>query len=141
MIPSFSLWLFAVSLAASALGGTLGMASGIFIVPLLTVFGHIGIHTAIGASIVSVIACSCGGAAPFLKNGLTDRLWNLCIDCGRSSGRRWSGLRLAAADGGFPTGKEPRVAPWVLRILERVSERFPVGGIGKSESGEVRRKR
>jgi uncharacterized membrane protein YfcA len=29
------LWLFAVSLGASALGGMLGMASGIFIVPVL----------------------------------------------------------------------------------------------------------
>lgn len=48
------------------------MAGGIFIVPILTIFGHIDIHTAIGASIVSVIACSCGGAAQFLKNGLTN---------------------------------------------------------------------
>jgi uncharacterized protein len=68
----FMLWLFAVSVAASALGGMLGMASGIFIVPMLTMFGHIEIHTAIGASIVSVIACSCGGASPFLKNRLTN---------------------------------------------------------------------
>jgi hypothetical protein len=50
----------------------LGMASGIFIVPILTMFGHVDIHTAIGASLVSVIACSCGGASPFLKNGLTN---------------------------------------------------------------------
>jgi uncharacterized membrane protein YfcA len=69
---SFLSWLFVVSVAASALGGMLGMASGIFIVPILTMFGHIEIHTAIGASIVSVIACSCGGAAPFLKNRLTN---------------------------------------------------------------------
>jgi uncharacterized membrane protein YfcA len=48
------------------------MASGIFIVPILTMFGHVEIHTAIGASIVSVIACSCGGAAPFLTNGMTN---------------------------------------------------------------------
>jgi uncharacterized protein len=68
----FMLWLFAVSVGASALGGTLGMASGIFIVPILTMFGHLDIHTAIGASIVSVIACSCGGAAPFLRNRLTN---------------------------------------------------------------------
>ena len=68
----FELWLFAVSVGASALGGTLGMASGIFIVPILTMFGHIGIHGAIGASIVSVIACSCGGAAPCLRGGLTN---------------------------------------------------------------------
>jgi uncharacterized protein len=69
---AFMLWLFAVSVVASAFGGMLGMASGIFIVPILTMFGHIEIHTAIGASIVSVIACSCGGAAPFLENGMTN---------------------------------------------------------------------
>jgi uncharacterized membrane protein YfcA len=66
------LWLFAVSLGASALGGMLGMASGIFIVPVLTMFGHVDIRSAIGASIVSVIACSCSGAAPFLKGRLTN---------------------------------------------------------------------
>jgi hypothetical protein len=52
MAGSFSLWLFGVSMAARALGGMLGMAGGIFIVPLLTVFGHVEIHTAVGASIV-----------------------------------------------------------------------------------------
>jgi uncharacterized membrane protein YfcA len=68
----FALWLFAISLGASALGGMLGMASGIFIVPILTIFGHVGIRTAVGASLVSVIACSCGGAAPFLRGRLTN---------------------------------------------------------------------
>jgi uncharacterized protein len=72
MDSGFMLWLFAVSVTASALGGMLGMAGGIFIVPILTIFGHVGIRTAIGASIVSVIACSCGGAAPFLRNRLTN---------------------------------------------------------------------
>ena len=66
------LWLFAVSIGASALGGMLGMAGGIFIVPILTLFGHLDIRTAIGASIVSVIACSCGSAAQFLQSGLTN---------------------------------------------------------------------
>lgn len=48
------------------------MAGGVFIVPILTIFGHLDIRTAIGASIVSVIACSCGSAAAFLKNQLTN---------------------------------------------------------------------
>jgi uncharacterized membrane protein YfcA len=65
-------WLFAVAFGASALGGMLGMASGIFIVPILVSFGHIDIHVAIGASIVSVIACSCGGAPPYLRARLTN---------------------------------------------------------------------
>ena len=68
----FEIWLFAVALGTSALGGMLGMASGIFIVPILTVFGHVNIHIAIAASIASVIACSCAGAAPLLKARLTN---------------------------------------------------------------------
>jgi uncharacterized protein len=72
MGPGFGLWLFALSLGASALGGMLGMAGGIFLVPVLTMFVHIDIRTAIGASLVSVIACSCGSASPFLKGGLVN---------------------------------------------------------------------
>jgi uncharacterized membrane protein YfcA len=47
------------------------MASGIFIVPL-TILAGVDIHTAIGASLVSVIACSCGSAADYLNNRLTN---------------------------------------------------------------------
>ena len=72
MTIGFTLWLFAVSLGASALGGVLGMASGIFIVPILIGLGGVDIHTAIVVSIVSVIACSCGGAAAFLRERLTN---------------------------------------------------------------------
>ena len=67
-----NLWLFLAAFGASALGGVLGMASGIFIVPMLTLLFGVDIHLAIGASIVSVIACSCGSAAPFLKSRLTN---------------------------------------------------------------------
>ncbi len=66
------LWLFVAAFGASALGGVLGMASGIFIVPILTLLFGVDIHVAIGASIISVIACSCGSAAPFLKGRLTN---------------------------------------------------------------------
>jgi uncharacterized protein len=64
--------LLIASVAASALGGALGMASGIFIVPILTLIFGIDVHVAIGASLVSVIACSCGSAAAFLKERLTN---------------------------------------------------------------------
>ena len=67
-----TLWLFVAAFGASALGGVLGMASGIFIVPILTLLFGVDIHVAIGASIISVIACSCGSAAPFLKGRLTN---------------------------------------------------------------------
>jgi uncharacterized membrane protein YfcA len=72
MQAGFVAWLFAVSAGASAAGGALGMASGIFIVPILTMAGGMDIRAAVATSIVSVIACSCGSAAPFLKGGLTN---------------------------------------------------------------------
>ncbi|HEY6460827.1 MAG TPA: sulfite exporter TauE/SafE family protein [Polyangiaceae bacterium] len=71
MTPAFGVYLFAMSVLASAMGGTLGMAGGIFVVPMLTASG-VGIRTAVGASIVSVIACSCGSASPFLRRRLTN---------------------------------------------------------------------
>ena len=86
MDSNFSLWLFAISVAASALGGMLGMASGIFMVPILTIFGHIEIHKAIGASIVSVIACSCAGAAPFLKSRLTNVRLAIVLETATTTG-------------------------------------------------------
>lgn len=48
------------------------MSSGIFIVPILTLIAGVDVRVAIGASIVSVIACSCGSAASFLKERLTN---------------------------------------------------------------------
>lgn len=86
MSVSMALWLLLASLAASTLGGMLGMASGIFIVPLLTLFGHIDLRTAIGASIVSVIACSCGGAASYLRARLTNVRLAIVLEIATTAG-------------------------------------------------------
>jgi uncharacterized protein len=88
------IWLFSVSVIASALGGMLGMASGIFIVPILTIFGHLDIRIAIGASIVSVIACSCSSAAPFLKERLTNVRLAIVLEIATTAGAL-SGVVLA----------------------------------------------
>jgi uncharacterized protein len=82
----FQFWLLAVSLVASALGGMLGMAGGIFLVPVLTVFGRLDIHTAIGASIVSVIACSCASAKSFLGAHLTNVRLALVLEVATTCG-------------------------------------------------------
>jgi uncharacterized membrane protein YfcA len=82
----FALWLFSVSFGASALGGMLGMASGIFIVPILLLYGGVNIHAAIGASLISVIACSCGSAAPFLKERLTNIRLAIVLEVATTTG-------------------------------------------------------
>jgi len=96
MNSAAQLWRFAMSVGASAFGGMLGMASGIFIVPILTIFGHIDIRSAIGASIVSLIACSCSSAAPFLKARLTNVRLAIVLETATTAGAL-SGVLLAGA--------------------------------------------
>ncbi|HWV24749.1 MAG TPA: sulfite exporter TauE/SafE family protein [Thermomicrobiales bacterium] len=73
MLASGSIfWLLLIGLGSTALGSMLGMAGGIFVVPLLVSFGDIELKTAIGASLVSVIACSCSGAPQFLRHRITN---------------------------------------------------------------------
>ncbi|HEX3597048.1 MAG TPA: sulfite exporter TauE/SafE family protein [Polyangiaceae bacterium] len=71
MSPGYGALLFGLSIAASLIGGMLGMAGGVLIVPALTLLG-IDIRTAIAASIVSVIASSCASVAPLLRTQLTN---------------------------------------------------------------------
>ena len=85
-MPVAGWFLFAAAFVTSALGGALGMASGIFIVPVLVLFAGIGLHAAVAASLVSVIACSCASAAPFLRAGLTNIRLALVLETATTSG-------------------------------------------------------
>jgi uncharacterized protein len=97
-------WLFAAAFGASALGGVLGMASGIFITPALTILFGIDIHHAIGISIVSVIACSCGSAAPFLKARLTNIRLAIVLETATTSGALTGALLVGIAPATFLYG-------------------------------------
>jgi uncharacterized membrane protein YfcA len=72
MTEAFAWLLMAMAIGASFLGGMLGMASGIFLVPLLTITGHLTIRTAVGLGLVSVISCSCASAPTYLDARLTN---------------------------------------------------------------------
>jgi len=76
-IPDFNILEFTgavavVSLAAGFLGSLTGLGGGVVLVPLLTIFFHVDIRYAIGASLVSVIATSSGAAASYVKEGFSN---------------------------------------------------------------------
>ncbi|HEX7667690.1 MAG TPA: sulfite exporter TauE/SafE family protein [Polyangiaceae bacterium] len=85
MSVGWTVYLLLVSLVASTVGGMLGMAGGILVVPILTVSG-VDIRTAIAASIVSVIASSCASAAPYLRRGLTNVRLALVLELATTTG-------------------------------------------------------
>ncbi len=96
---TYELALFLVSLAAAGFGGMLGMAGGIFVVPALVLLFGTGMRHAVGASLVSVIACSSGSAAHFLDHRLTNVRLAILLEVGTTLGAL-TGVFLS---GVFPT--------------------------------------
>ena len=90
MVPNglaFSALVCLMSLAAGMLGGMLGMAAGIFVVPALTLLFGVDIRYAVGLpSLVSVIACSCGSAASAMENRLTNVRLAILLEIGTTLG-------------------------------------------------------
>ncbi len=60
------------SVAAGALGATLGLGGGVFIVPILTVFFGVPLKTSIAASAVSVVVNSLGSTSIYLRHRMTN---------------------------------------------------------------------
>src|SRR4051794_14160054 len=71
-VLEFTFLVWAGSLIAGFLGALTGLGGGVVLVPLLTIFFHVDLRYAIGASLVSVIATSSGSAAAYLKEGFSN---------------------------------------------------------------------
>ncbi len=82
----FGLVVLAVSVVAGMLGSLLGLGGGIIVIPVLTLFFHIDIRFAIGASIVSVIATSSGAAATYVREHMTNMRVAMMLEIGTTLG-------------------------------------------------------
>ena len=82
----FLIAVFLTSLAAGGAGAVLGLGGGILLVPILNIFFGVGMHYAMGASIVSVIATSCGAAAAYLGSGLVNLRLGLFLATATTAG-------------------------------------------------------
>jgi uncharacterized membrane protein YfcA len=78
--------LFATSVAAGTAGAILGLGGGMLLIPVLTLFFGVDLRLAMGASIVSVIATSCGAAAAYLRSSLSNVRIGLFLSLATVSG-------------------------------------------------------
>src|SRR5512135_954256 len=78
--------LFGGALVAGFLGALTGLGGGVVIIPLLTLGFGVDIRYAIGASLVSVIATSCGAAAAYVKEGFTNIRVGMFLEVATSVG-------------------------------------------------------
>ena len=105
-LADVNLWaLGSIGLAAGLLGAMLGVGGGILIVPMLTLALHLPIHTAIGSSLVAIVATSCTAASIYTKNRLTNVKLGLLLETATTPG---------AIAGGFAAAV---IAPSVLSAL------------------------
>lgn len=64
--------MFLIAIFAGFFGALVGIGGGIVIVPALSIIFHLPVHTAIAASIVSVIATSIAGARSYVDQQITN---------------------------------------------------------------------
>ncbi len=80
------LFLFLVAIFAGFFGALVGIGGGIIIVPALTLLFHLPIHTAIAASIVSVIATSIAGALSYVDQQITNVRLGMFLEISTTAG-------------------------------------------------------
>lgn len=129
---SSELWLVtiaAASFAGGVIGAISGLGGGIVIVPVLTIFLHIPIQQAIGASIVSVIAVSSGAGSVYLRDRITNIRISMFLELSTALGailgaavvsRYVSGSALYLLFGGF-------LLLSLIPIVANIHEELPQG--------------
>src|SRR6201996_3283509 len=85
-VIEFTLIVLIGSCFAGLVGSLTGLGGGFIIIPLLTIFLHVDIHYAIGASLVSIIATSSGSAAAYVKEGITNMRLGMFLEIATTIG-------------------------------------------------------
>lgn len=85
-VLDFTIVVAIVSFVAGFLGSLTGLGGGVVLVPLLTIFFHVDIRYAIGASLVSVIATSSGAAAAYVKEGFSNIRIGMFLEIATTAG-------------------------------------------------------
>lgn len=78
--------LIAVGLVAGGLGAMLGVGGGILLVPILVLGMHAPMESAVPASLLCVVATSCGAAASYVEQRLADVRLALTLEVATVSG-------------------------------------------------------
>jgi len=127
---AFVLWTLLASLAAGLIGSLLGLGGGIIIIPALTLWLHVDIRYAIGASIVSVIATSSGAAATYVRERLANLRVAMVLEIATTTG---------ALSGAFLAGRIP--TRWLYLIFGGVMAYSSLMMFRKMSGGAARSSR
>jgi len=112
--------IFIIGLLVGALGSMLGIGGGVLLIPLLTGLFGIPIKTAIGASIVSVIATSSAAGAVYVGKGLTHTRLAMVLEIATTLGALAGGLTAVLVAPRVLAGVFGAVLVYVVLSLSRL---------------------
>ncbi len=78
--------LMAVSVLAGVFGALLGIGGGILLIPVLHILFRVPTHTAMGASLVSVIATSSGAAVAYVRDKISNIRIGMFLEIATTTG-------------------------------------------------------
>jgi uncharacterized membrane protein YfcA len=84
--------ILAIAFAVGLVGSMLGLGGGVLIIPILTIFLGVPIKTAIGTSIVSVIATSSAAGAVYVSRGMTHTRLGMVLEVATTLGALAGGI-------------------------------------------------
>src|SRR5512142_2039124 len=87
-----TLEIFIIALMVGGLGSMLGIGGGVMLIPLLTALLGMPIKTAIGASIISVIATSSAAGAVYVGRGMTHTRLGMVMEIATTFGALAGGI-------------------------------------------------
>jgi uncharacterized protein len=90
---------FGIAFGVGLIGSMLGIGGGVLLIPLLTFFLGVPIKTAIGASIISVIATSSAAGAVYIGHGLTHTRLGMILEVATTLGALAGGITAVLISG------------------------------------------
>ncbi len=119
------LLVFAMALAVGFLGSLLGIGGGVLIIPLLTLLFGVPIKTAIGASIISVIATSSAAGAVYVGHGMTHTRLGMLLEIATTVGALAGGITAVLVNPRFLFGLFGLVLLYVVYSMRQLPQDEP----------------
>ena len=127
---------FVAALGAGAFGALAGVGGGLIIVPLLVALG-VELHTAIGVSLLGVIAVSTSASVPYLQQGFANRRLGLTLLVATAAGGIAGGYVAGLLDGRALSGLFALVLVLVALQMLRARGRPAVEVVGEPGTLEI----
>jgi uncharacterized protein len=126
-----SILFFVVAAVVGVLGSMLGIGGGVLIIPILTLFMGVPIKTAIGASLISVIAASSAASAVYVGHGMTHTRLGMILEVATTLGALAGGITAVLISPRLLEGLFCLVLVYVVISLRRL----PKSGDGSAPTG------